>query len=334
MRLLRAELTRLFARRFTRIGLVGLLLILMAIAVSLAVTNHQPSPADITSAELQADQSRTQMLGEYQDCLAQQAGQATSPYVGKFPPGFDCHQITAHPPTTADFLPSSFNLARAAPDLFRALGALLALFGFAVGASFIGAEWSSGGLSNLLVWRPARVPVWLGKLAALLTGVLGVGAAVSLVWYGVLWLIGDHRGTAAMTPGALRSLALVDVRALALALAAAALGYAISNLGRNTASALGVFVGWIVIFEVGLRIILGLLDTARPQRWFLSTYVQAWLTKSEMYYDSSMCGGLTDKPCNPVPWTVSWNQSAIVGAVLLAVLWAVSLYAFRRRDVT
>jgi len=331
MRLLRAELARLFARRFTLIGLVGLVLILVAIVVSIAATNRQPSPVDITTAALQADQERTRILADYQDCLAQQAGQASSPYVGRYPAGFDCHGIVEHIPTTADYLPPSFSLSAYAPDLFRVLGALLALFGFAVGASFIGAEWSSGGLSHLLVWRPARARVWLGKLGALLTAVLGVAVALSVVWYGALWLIADQRGSVTMTAGALRSLALVDVRALALTLAAAALGYAISNLGRNTASAFGVFVGWIVIFEVGLRIVFGLIDAVRPQRWFLSTYVQAWLTKSELYYDSSACRA---DSCTPTPWTVTWHQSAVVGGVILLVVAAASLYAFKRRDVS
>ena len=333
MRLFRAELARLFARRFTRIGLVGLVVLLGIIAASLFASNHKPTPADITSAQIQADQALTQMNAEYQSCLdSQQPGGPATPDSAKFPPGFDCRQIVEHPPTEADFLPSSFNFAVSAPDLFRALGAMLALFGFAVGASFIGAEWSSGGVTNLLLWRPTRIPVWFGKLAGLLTGTLGVGVALSLVWYGGLWLIADHRGTAAMTPGAVRSLALTDARALALALAATVLGYAISALGRNTATALGVAVAWVVLFEIGLRIILGLLDVARPERWFLSTYVGAWLTKTTHFVDHSMCGD-GSVTCTPVEWSVSWPQSALVGGILVVVVVAASLYAFRRRDV-
>jgi ABC-2 type transport system permease protein len=332
MRLFRAELARLFARRFTRIGLVGLVLLLGIIAASLAVANHRPSPADITSAQIQADQALTQMNAEYQSCLdAQQPGAPPTPDSPRFPPGFDCRQIVQHPPTEADFLPASFNFAVSAPDLFRALGVMLALFGFAVGASFIGAEWNSGGVTNLLLWRPTRIPVWLGKLAGLLAGTLGVGVALSLVWYGTLWLIADHRGTAAMTPGGLRSLALTDARALTLALVATVLGYAISALGRNTATALGVAVAWVVLFEIGLRIILGLLDVARPEHWFLSTYVAAWLTKTEHFVDHSMCDG--NMTCKPIEWSVSWSQSAVVGGILVAVVVATSLYAFRRRDV-
>ena len=39
-----------------------------------------------------------------------------------------------------------------------------------IGASFVGAEWNSGGMMNLLLWRPQRLKVLSTKLAALLAG--------------------------------------------------------------------------------------------------------------------------------------------------------------------
>ena len=336
MKLIRAELTRLFARRFTRIGLVGVLLLLAAIATIIGITNHKPTPADQVSAHIAAEQALTESNAAYQQCLDAQSGTgagATGSGTKQFPPGFDCHQIIGQPPTDADFLPASFRLAVAGPDLFRALGALLALFGFAVGASFIGAEWSSGGILTLLLWRPNRTPVWLGKLGSLLLGVLGVGVVYSVLWYATLWVLADNRGSSALTAGALRSLALVDVRAITLTLVAATVGYAVSALGRNTATALGAAVAWVVIFEVGTRIILGLMNAARPERWLLSSYVQAWLTNGARFFDESKCHNGPD-PCVGVWWRISAQQSALVGVTLLVVVTAVSLYSFRRRDVT
>jgi hypothetical protein len=331
MRFLRAELSRLFARRFTRIGLIGLVLLLAVIAVAIAATNRKPTDADFVSAKIQLDNARVQMLATYQQCLDAQAGKADTPDAQHFVPGTDCHEIIAHPPVLSDFLPSNFNLASTGPDLYRVLGALLALFGFAVGTSYIGAEWSSGGVTNLLLWRPGRIPVWLGKLGSLLAGILGTGVVLSAIWYATLWLLADHRGSAAMTAGALRSLALVDVRALALALATTTLGYAIAMLGRNTASALGVAVAWVVVFELGLRIVLGLLDAARPERWYLSTYAGAWLNNGARFYDDSMCHSSS---CAGVWWTVSLQQAALVGTVLVVLIVLPSVYTFRRKDVS
>src|SRR5262249_2029970 len=157
MRLIRAELTRLFARRFTRISLVGLLMLLAVIAFAVAASTRKPTQADVVAAQISVEQARTEVNAEYQRCPDQQ-GQPGAPGAPPeptpsprqpgdkppSPPSFDCHQIIAHTPTEQDFLPESFNLARVGPDMFRALGAMLAMFGFLVGASFIGAEWSSG----------------------------------------------------------------------------------------------------------------------------------------------------------------------------------------------
>lgn len=345
MRLLRAESTRLFARRFTRIGLVGLVLLLAVIAFAIAASTRQPTPADMVAAKISAEQNRDQLNAEYTRCRDQQEQSGTSgvspstgPEPGQpgdkpYPPGFDCHQIVAHLPTEQDFLPASFNLARTGPDLFRALGAMLALFGFAVGASFIGADWSSGGVITLLLWRPRRIAVWLGKLASLLLGVLGVSAVFSALWYATLWVLASRGGSTAMTGGELRSLGLTDLRAVVLALAAATIGYAVSSLGRNTATALGVAVGWVVISEVGSRIIFEVIGATRPERWFLSTYVSAWLSNGVRLWDESPCQDAS-KACIPIEWSISMQRAALVGTVLLLTVAGTALYAFRRRDVT
>src|SRR5262249_1398656 len=136
-----------------------------------------------------------------------------------------------------------------------------------------------------------------------------------------------------MTGGELRSLALTDLRAVVLALAAATLGYAISGLGRTTATALGVAVGWVVISEVGSRIILTVIGAPRPERWFLSTYVSAWLGNGVTLWDDTSCRDGSNV-CVPVEWSVSLQRAALVGAVLLVAIGGASLYAFRRRDVT
>jgi hypothetical protein len=346
MRLLRAELTRLFARRFTQVGVAGVLLLLGAVAVTFAITMHKPTEAERLSARISAEQERDQRNAAYQSCLdAQQpAGTpSTGPVVGptdvpappadkRYPPGFDCRQIIQDIPSDAAFLPRGFNLARSGPGLFRTLGALLALLGFAVGASYVGAEWRSGGLLNLLLWRPRRAPVWLAKLASLLLGLTGVSIALSLLWYGMLWLLADRRGTAGLTGGQLASLALTDVRAVALALVAAAAGYSIASLGRNTATALGVAVGWLVVFEVGARIVLGLGEAVRPERWLLSSYVTAWLNNGAEFADDSACP--VSGSCRVVLWTISTPSAALVGAAVLVLVGGISLYAFERRDVT
>jgi ABC-2 type transport system permease protein len=349
VRFLRAELARLFARRFTRIALVGVLVILGLVAFGVTYSTHKLNDADKVAAHLQGVQARTQAQAEYQKCLDSQPGAGAGPTTpdgspspepstapgpqAQFPPGFDCGQLISSLPTDDEFLPRSFSLATAAPDLFRVLGALLALFGFAVGASFIGAEWTSGGVMTLLLWRPRRTPLWLGKLGSALLGVLAVGVVFSAIWYAALFLLAGQRGsTAGMTAGTLRSLALTDARAVGLALATTTLGFAISFLGRNTATALGVAVGWGVILEAAPQIVFRIADLDQPQRWFLSTYVAAWLNKGLTFTDYPNCQD--GQPCRPHIWSISVQQSALILSVVVVLVAGLSLLTFRRRDVT
>ncbi len=347
MKLVRAELARLFGRRFTKIMLGVVVLLLLVIGFGLAATSHKHNAQTRAQALAQIQQMREQNEADIQhvraDCEAAQRGEAV-PNGPKFPPGFDCSQI--QPP---DFSPTEENVANFEPhqlvfrtdtaDTLMVVGFLLALLGFAVGASFVGAEWSSGGMMNLLLWRPRRVPVLLGKLGTLLAGMLGTGIVLSVAWVAAVYGIARVRGDASrITGGLLTSLALADTRALALMLVAAALGFGIASLGRNTATALGLAVGYVIVLEIGTRIVLHLAAVSRPERFFLSNYMLAWLAKSQEYFDDSACrraaaAGVAVN-CEPTRWMLHMNQSAVLGGVLVAVVLVWALVSFRRRDIT
>jgi hypothetical protein len=347
MNLIRAEIVRLFGRRFTKIMLAVVVLILLIIGFGLAASSHKHTAQTRAQALARIQQYRAQEEAHLQQarsqCEAAQRDPSSAPQEGpKFPPGFDCSQITASfQPTEeniANFEPHQFVFRTDAADTVLIVGFLLALLAFAVGASFVGAEWSSGGMMNLLLWRPRRVPLLLGKLGTLLLGMLGTGIVLSVAWLAAVYSIASVRGDAGrITSGLLTSLALGDARALALMLAAAVLGFGVASLGRNTATALGLAVGYVVVLEIGTRIVLQLTGVARPQRFFLSNYALAWLAKSQEYWDDSSCrraaaAGLGGE-CQPEPWMLHMNQSAVLGAVLvgLVVIWA--FVSFRRRDI-
>src|SRR5258707_14774374 len=126
---------------------------------------------------------------------------------------------------------------------------------------------------NRMLWRAGRVPLLSGKLGTVLLSLLGAGIVLSVAWLGGVCAIARFRGeTDRITSGLLTSIALTDARALALMLTAAVLGFCVASLGRNTATALGLAVGYVVVFEVGTRIVLQLAAAARPERFFLSNY--------------------------------------------------------------
>jgi len=345
--LVRAELARLFGRRFTKIMLGVVVLLLLVIGFGLASSSHKHNAQTRAQALAQIQQMRAQVQPEIDaqraDCEAQQRGGASA-NAPKFPPGFDCSQIQApdFSPTEENlnnFQPHQFVFRTDAADTLMVMGFLLALLGFAVGASFVGAEWSSGGMMNLLLWRPRRVPVLFGKLATLLGGMLVAGVVLSVAWLAVVYGIARVRGDASrITSGLLTSLALTDARALTLMLFATAIGFGIASLGRNTATALGLAVGYVIVLEIGTRIVLQLTAVSRPERFFLSNYMLAWLAKSQSYLDESSCrrkaaAGVAVN-CEPTQWTLHMNQSAVLGGVLVAVVLLWAFVSFRRRDIT
>lgn len=339
MRLLRAELSRLIGRRFTKIMTGTVLLVLIAIGIGLAVTSHQHNAATRAAALAQIQQIHQQQLADQRDCEQQQKTGQPSPRGVMYPPGFDCAQLASFAPTADEvesFEPHQFTFRDETGDTLALVGFLLSLLAFAVGASFVGAEWSSGGMMTLLLWRPRRLRLLAGKLAALLISVLVTGIMVSVAWVAGLYAIATTRGDAGrVTDGLLISLALTDARALALVLAAAVLGFGLASIGRHTATALGVAVGYVVIFELGARIVLRLIDVPRPERFLLSNYAAAWLNKSQRFLDDRACrhqigGG----PCESVNWMIHMNQGAVVGGVLVVVVLVWTFVAFRRRDIT
>jgi ABC-2 type transport system permease protein len=336
MRLLHAEWRRLFARRMTAImglvvvGLLGL------VALGVAVDSRKPSPAVTAQAARLADQQRENMRELRARCEEAVRDPSTADDLGEFPRGMDC--ATAFDERSIhdeDFLPNSFNFAREAQEYSFVFGGIFIMVAFAVGASFIGAEWSSGGLMNLLTWRPRRIGVLLTKLAALLSGLLATGTVLAAAWLGVLMAIAQWRGTlGARTTGSTLSLGLDNVRILALALASAALGFSLASLGRRTAAALGVAIGWLVTMEIGLRLVLYAIETPKIERWFASTYIQGWLTKKVEFWDDTHCDYNLDERCQPIAWSVDLNQSALVLGIAVTALLVAAVVAMRRRDVT
>lgn len=165
MSLYTAEARRLGKRRFTRFFALGTLLVLAAIVAGMFLVNHKATPERLASAQAQAareyDLAVQQSAREKADC---QAAQGT-PAAQNFPP---CDQLFQ--PVREDFqaqwyLPPTFDFREQFGFLVTALAALLAVAAFVIGATFVGAEWSSGGMMNLLLWRPQRLAVLGTKLA-------------------------------------------------------------------------------------------------------------------------------------------------------------------------
>lgn len=230
--------------------------------------------------------------------------------------------------------PPAYQFRRDFADTIHVFTGLLAMFGFILGASFIGAEWRSGGMLHLLLWRPGRLRVFSAKLAALLVVLLGLWVVLAPGWTAVFWVLANYGGhDQSMTAGAWLSLGLTGARGLALVLAASTLAFALASLGRHTAAAMGTVIGALVIGVAGVGVVVGGLFNVRFfEAWLWTTYLAAWLEGSYVVYD----WGSTEAIINSTPdrLEITWPVAgAGIAAVVVLVLGA-ALWQLRRRDVT
>ncbi|MCO1596658.1 ABC transporter permease subunit [Micromonospora sp. RHAY321] len=338
MSLYRTELRRLAKRRFTRyMSLLGLL-VLAAVVIGVFFTNQKIGADQMAQAERQAEQSYQEQVrwSEQERAACEQAKTAGTATDGRYPD--DCSVITPPPreQIQADwFLPSTFNFRETFDETLIPFAAILALVGFVVGASFVGAEWSTGGMMNLLLWRPKRLTVLLTKLAALLTGMLAVTLPAAVLWFAGFWAVASFRGsTEKMTAGAWQSSALTGLRGVVLVLVLTTIGFALASLGRHTAMALGGVVAVMVVGQFGLGILLSMASVRFTEAWLLPTYAAAWMQKKITLQDWNSCNANYYGECKPDTLDITWQQSSVLLSVGLVVILGAALWAIRRRDIS
>jgi ABC-2 type transport system permease protein len=225
-----------------------------------------------------------------------------------------------------------FVFAKEITDLFYFVAVFLALFGFLVGASFIGAEMTSGGLTNLLLWKPRRAVVLGAKLLTVVVSVFVLSALVIGAYLGAFWGVSAVSGFAGDLSGTFWPdlLALV-ARTVLFVAGFTVIGFSIAVIGRHTAAALGAVAAYAVLWEVGLRIVLDTVDAPHLDRWMLSTYVAAFLDGSIEFYDGfTNCSVYTG--CSST-YTVTWGEGALVLGVLTVLVASGAFVLTQRRDL-
>ena len=102
MRLVRAELGRLAARRFIQLMVV---LLIAAFGITIATTiasSHQPTASELSQAQVNVEQRRAAAQRWYEECLTAQRLNSAAYRGGQYPS--DCQQSDPAQITTADFL--------------------------------------------------------------------------------------------------------------------------------------------------------------------------------------------------------------------------------------
>ncbi|GAB3800741.1 ABC transporter permease subunit [Micromonospora zhanjiangensis] len=327
MNLVRAELGRLAARGFVRL-MVALLVVAFGLTVATTLAgSHKPTGNEVVSARQQADEQWIQAQQARAECLS------------RAEPGeirIDPRRICGEAPKRAEltqFLDGVFVFQYQMPDLMHFLVVFLALFGFLVGASAIGAELTSGGMTNLLLWRPQRMVVLGTKLGTLLAGVLALAVVGGALYVGAFRLVAAVAGFPGLLDGAFWGrLALIAVRGLVLIGLATAAGFGIAALGRRTSAALGVVAAYAVVWELGARLMMEIVQAARPEQWMLSSYLIAWMSGRVDFWDRTACVGPSAANCDP-SYTITWVGALAVLVVLVGGCLVTTFATFRRRDL-
>ncbi len=319
IRLVGAELARLFSRRFT---IIAAILVIAAVAAFQLVLNSEiapPSGAERAEAQSQFDSSHRDWEENHaqyeQDCRA--ANEADT----------DC---AIPEPTLADYQ-YSLGFQDAASTSVSIAIYLTALVVFMVAGSFIGAEFSSGSISNWLTFIPQRNRVFASKLIAL----VAFSAALSLVVSG-LSLLG---------PIVLANVHGVDIvglakvagsggRGILVVVALGVMGFCVGLLSRHTAAAIGVLLGYLFLWFVRGLILTDNGPAQRLTRWSPEGNLAAIVEKPHRY--SVPVRQITSEGYNLdyVERTISLSHGLIYWAVLLVVVITATLLIFRRRDVT
>jgi ABC-2 family transporter protein len=326
--LLRAEVHRLRSRRFVHV-LLALAVVGYVAAVVLMLTQFaKPTAAGQAEAQRRQTAAITEQNRYREDCLRQTP-----------PPGAPPLAEQCGPPVTAENIPVSqflakrpFSLADEGRHGLTGVAVVTSLLAFLVGATYVGAEWSSRSMVALLFWVPQRLRVMGTKLGVAAAATVLLGLAGQLAWLATAPVLASLRGAdSALPPDFWSELMLASGRGVLLTMLLGLLGFGLANLLRNTAASLGVGFAYFVIVENVLR-----AARSGSQPWLLTSNAAALVEK----------GGISvfieqrtlDQGSNSYSYVSkevvlgNLHGGLVLGAVVAAVV-AAGVVLFARRDL-
>ena len=325
--LVKAEIHRFRARRFIQV-VVGIGVLIWIVATVIGLLNFgTPTDADFADARAQLEQVVTEQEGFRQQCLDDPGiPEGTSP------------EQWCGPPVTEEsfggveqFLDKApFDLAGTGTAGALAFAALSAALAFVIGATWIGAEWSTRSLVALLFWVPRRFRVIGTKLAVLVGAAALFGVVAPLGWLAMagIWraLVGTDD---ALPDGFWGDLLQTQARGVLLTVLAAALGFGLTNLVRNTGAALGIGFVYVVIVETAVRAMRPYWDPFLLSSNAIGLVQDGGYTL--MIWDDQNIGPSGE--WEPVEYYLGHLQSGILLTTVALVLVGLGTWLFARRDI-
>lgn len=320
--LFRAESHRFSSRRFIRWLLLLSVVAYVVILPLVALTQFsKPTAGALEDAERRRDEVIAEQNTFREECL-NDPNRPEGPVEEFCGPEFDESNVR-----TADFIDKPpFELAEGLPAGAIATAVATAMLAFLIGATFVGAEWSSRSMVALLFWEPRRLKVMGVKLAvtALYAALLAV--VTQAVWWGSAEIMARTRGNRDGLPADFwPDLFGQQGRAVLFVVLTALLGFGIANLIRNTAAALGAGFVYIVIIE---NVVRGFFPKWQP--WLLVENVSGLLSRDGhtvfIYENDPIGDGVREV-------LVSNVRGGLVLGILTAVIVVSGVLLFKRRDL-
>lgn len=337
MNLFKTELRRIARRRLTMVfGIIAAAGLLVLAAVFWFTSSKGPTEAELADAQAEADRMNEENY-EYDQCLDDEAYFETEEY--SFIEGEPYYEDMSHDELCADMFGMwtaedliytyTFDFAAESPLILIGVAIIAGLIMMMLASSLIGAEWSSGGMANLLLWHPNRMKVWGAKLGAAAAVCAAAVVALMLLAFGLLYVIAAARGEVGDLDSAWWNENLEKfARAGVLSVGMTVLGASLAMLGRHTAISGGIIAGYLIIGDMLVRFAAMALEMAYPERLSLYTWVTAWIEGRIELFDWSDMG--SDQP--DIMVITSSEAGLLLGGIVLLFA-ALATWAFKRRDV-
>jgi hypothetical protein len=323
--LLRAEAHRFVSRRFIRWLLLLAVAAYVVLMAFVGLTQFATTDAErLADAQRRADVAVAEAEGFYEQCLEDPNRPADEPV----------EQFCGPPPeeslTATDFLdPPPFVLADQLDEGALAIGVASAMLAFLVGATYVGAEWSTKSMVALLFWEPRRLRVMGVKFAVTAAAAALLAVAAQALWWATAELLAATRGERGRFPaGFWPDLVGQQARTVLFVVLAALLGFGIANLVRNTGASLGVGFVYFAVVETAVRLFL-----PRGQEWLLTDNAAALLLPDggTIYVYEDFGPGEDVQEATEI--YLSNVHGGMVLGIVTTVVVVVGVVLFKRRDL-
>ena len=208
---------------------------------------------------------------------------------------------------------------------------LVALTALMVAGSFIGAEYSTGSIANWLTFIPRRGQVFTSKLLTVVAFSALASAAAAALMLGAAVVLAQLYDIPIAKLGDQTSMV---GRGVLVGVALAVVGFCVGLVGRHTAAAIGVLLGYLFVWFVRNAILSESEWAKRLTPWTPEGNLAAIVNAGYQYYIPIRSVGPDGVGVDYVERTVGLTHGLIFWAVVLAVIIAGSALIFRRRDVS